>query len=279
MENKREIKLIVTDMDGTLFTTDKQITPRARRAIKEARARGVRFTVATGRPRASLINILEELEISEPVIIGNGAFIQDGEKYYHKEVMKDEDIRDVMQVAEDVGVAFYAFDENLIYGVDNEVTRKTTAIWLERAVSPTLKDCFRFFGTYDEVLAAVSGRTAKLLIFEMDLELNAKARKALDERCKVMAVNAEPHAIDISNVGVSKGNAIAELGKILDIPVENIMALGDGENDKEMMSVAGLGVAMANAVPATLAAADYVTLDNDSDGWAYAVEKFVLGEH
>ena len=275
---EREIKLIVTDMDGTMFTTEKTITPRAMRAIREARSRGVEFTVATGRNRAAIDTILERLDITAPVIVGNGAFIQDARQFYHREVMSDEDILSVMEVTRELGCSFFAFDADRVYCERTPASRHAAAIWLSGIVTPGLAESFCWFDTSAEVFKAVRGRTAKLLVIEHDLKKNRRIRTAIEQRCNVMIVNAEPANLDISNPGVSKGKAILELGRILGIDREQIMALGDAENDKEMMEYAGLGVAMANAVEETKAAADFVTLDNDHDGFAYAIEKFVLGE-
>lgn len=273
------IKLVVTDLDGTLLTSDKKVSPRAMRAIEAMREKGVYFTIATGRNTASAAGIIRQFQIQAPVIVGNGAFVHDpdGKKFYHKELMPEKDIQTVMDVTREMDTSFYAFDEELIYCPRTRATEESVR-WFAIAKNPILQKSFRWFDTYEQVMEAVSGRTAKLLIIEGDLEKNARVRAEVERRVKVMIVNSEPEKLDISNYGVSKGRAIRQVAEILGLKKEEVLALGDGENDAEMMENAGIGVAMKNAVDAVKNAADFVTLDNDADGFAYAIERFVLHE-
>ncbi len=271
-----KVKMIVTDLDGTLFTTEKRISKRAERAIRLAREKGVIFTIATGRNSASIASTVQYLGIKAPVIVGNGAFIHDDHRFYHKEVMSDKDIRTVMKVTEEFETSFYAFDERLIYCPKTPATEKATKIWLSTATDPNLYKAFRWFDTYDDVLKAVGGRTAKLLVIEQDLNKNVRVRTEIEKRCRVMIVNSEPANLDISNYGVSKGRALLELARHLGVKREDVLALGDGENDIELVENAGIGIAMGNAVESVKKKADFITLRNDDDGFAYAIEKFVL---
>ena len=116
----------------------------------------------------------------------------------------------------------------------------------------------------------------KLQILFADMEERLRAWDELSEVRGLELVGSLGYNIEINAAGVNKGTGLVRLGSLLGIRREEIMACGDGDNDALMLKEAGFGVAMANAVDKVKEAADYITLSNDEDGVAEAIEKFVL---
>lgn len=108
------------------------------------------------------------------------------------------------------------------------------------------------------------------------MEERARAWKELEQDKEIVLVGSLGYNIEINGAGVNKGQALVELGKILGIEREEIMACGDGDNDEAMLKEVGLGVAMENAEEQVKKAADYITGTNEEEGAAKAIEKFVL---
>ena len=109
-----------------------------------------------------------------------------------------------------------------------------------------------------------------------DLEEKAAAWSELEQQEGIVLVSSLGYNIEINAAGVNKGTALVELGSMLGIRREEIMACGDGDNDIEMVKEAGFGVAMGNAEEEVKAAADYITLSNEEEGAAKAIERFAL---
>ena len=133
-----------------------------------------------------------------------------------------------------------------------------------------------FCDSYEEALER-GGDIVKLLIVEYDLEKYAKMKRDV-LACGVWAVTPERYNLDICPEGVSKGEALKRVAAQMGIPLANILAIGDGENDLPMLQEAGIGVAMGNAPEDVRAGADYVTADVGAHGAALALERFILEE-
>lgn len=261
-------KLIAADMDGTLLTDDKRISARTREAIKAAVKKGVIFTVSTGRP-IQAIRCYEELrELGCPVITYNGAVIAepDTEKIIYEQSLEREDALRILEYGTERKLTMCVWCGGQLYV--NMFNERTDYYKRMTKVEPVLLE--------DADALANKGIT-KILWYD-----DAEKIAAFEEEMKaagfnsVTACTSQPMYLEFFNRKVSKAAAIQRICDIYGIKRTEVIAVGDANNDLEMIEYAGLGVAMANAVQNVREKADFVTLSNEEDGVAYVIEKFVL---
>ncbi|KRN27895.1 hypothetical protein IV38_GL001734 [Lactobacillus selangorensis] len=267
------IKLIATDMDETLLNEHSALNPLTIETIKQARQQGVYVVLATGRPLAGVAKSLQELGLTTEndfVITYNGALVQNSAsgKVIVKHTLNYDDYLDITYMARKVGVHLHAEDEEAIYTSDQNISRYTVnecqlvdAPLRYRAIDQIPKDKI----------------WSKLMMIDEPKILKAGAAKLPDSfKEKYNLVNSQPYYLEVLNKKASKGNGLRDLAAYLNIPMTDVMALGDQANDLSMIEAAGLGVAMGNAIPAVKQIAQAETATNVDDGVARAIQKYVL---
>lgn len=263
------IQLIALDLDGTLLDSHGRLPERNRTAVREACARGVTVILATGKSRASAAHLLRELDLRTPGVYTQGLTIFDGDGRLLHEITLDPAVT--------TAVVAYLEAHNL----------PTIAHAGTRLLTPADTPARRLLHTrFDEPLPEVVGplgpqldglRINKLLV--SDPGNNAATRAALRELvgARATVLQAVPEFIEVVPPHTSKGAGVTAVLGLLGIAPENVLAIGDGENDVEMLALAGIGVAMGNAHPRARQVADAVVANNDGCGVAEAIERFVLG--
>lgn len=267
------IKLVAIDIDSTLITSKRQLTSKTIATLKKATAQGVKVVIATGRPFRATKPLLDELGLAgadQYVITYNGSVVLslDGQVLVSHTLSK----------ADFAAIDAFCTQHHVAYNLRDDQSRVLTPnrdidfyivhqAWdsqvgiLHRTVADVPAD-FRF------VKAMMVGDGSFLDTIE------PLAQKTFGDRFYM--VRSTPNLLECLTAGVDKGTGIANLAEKLGITPTEVMVLGDERNDLPMFRYAGLGVAMGNAHPAVKQIADAVTLDNDHDGVAAAVEKFVL---
>jgi Cof subfamily protein (haloacid dehalogenase superfamily) len=267
-----KISAVVSDVDGTLMTDDKRLTARAQAAVAKLRARGIIFTVISSRPPRGLRMLLEPLGITTPIGCFNGAVIARPDlSVITAHVLPSEVARCALDMLNERGAQAWMFS-----GPD-WLTRDSDGPYVgleERTVEfgPTVVDDF------EPALADV----AKIVGVSTDFELLARCeddvRAALAGRVSV--ARSQPYYLDITHPLANKGVALTELANLMGIPPTEIAVIGDGGNDVAMFERSGLSIAMGNASPHVQRAADFVTDTNSEEGFANALERFILiGDH
>jgi Cof subfamily protein (haloacid dehalogenase superfamily) len=269
------IDLIAIDMDGTLLDSNHAVSPRVKQAIAAARAQGIRIVLATGRPFSGVEEYLEELGMNgegDYCITFNGAVIQNaaGTKSVAETTLGYDDFLYCEQVARDIGVHFHMLFERSMMTPNADISSHTVRdAYISRTplmfrsveqVDPAWR--FRKFMMVDD--AAVLDRAI------------ARLPPELTQRYTVVKSAAD--FLEILHLDAGKGRALATLAAHLGVPGENIMAIGDQENDLVMLEFAGVAVAMGNAIDAVKAVADHVTTSNNEDGVAIAIERYALSQ-
>ena len=269
-----EKRMLFMDLDGTLLDDRKEITAGNRRALEEALSRGHGVVIATGRPLKSAMDQARKLELDKPgcyLIAYNGAMIYDWEQQ-EQIFARTLDIPTVLEIFDYVnpkGFHLQTYDTWQVLvepKCDNAIVRRyCDLIHME----------FRVIGDVHKDLLE---EPVKVLIIEPeDLEAIQKLQKDLEAAMggKVDTFFSNPTYLEVVPAGMSKGEAVKMLCAMLDVPVENAVAVGDAANDISMIAMAGTGVAMANATDEVKAIANYITLcDNNHDGIAEVVERF-----
>ncbi|MED9899909.1 MAG: HAD family hydrolase [Bacteroidales bacterium] len=254
-------KAIFSDLDGTLvsFKTHK-VPESAKQAIEEARRKGVKFFISTGRPYTDL-KVAEDLPY-DGVVALNGAECRwrDG-RLVEEHYLDYEDFKKMMKFSDEYGfaVCLELNDGFFVNKITPEVIGLATKIDHELPIVCDIDAKFREKGC---------GQLA--VYFNEDLQ-----NKLMPELPGLIASRWMPIFADISVRGVTKASGISAFAKEMGISIEETISFGDGGNDIPMIEAAGLGIAMGNASDDVKAAADYITASVDDDGFAAALRKFV----
>ena len=263
-----KISLVVSDVDGTLVTTEKVLTDRSRAAVAALDAAGIGFTVISSRPPFGLKMLIEALRLRLPVGAFNGAalVLPDLTPIDRRE-LPVEIVGDALARVRSRAVDAWLFtaDRWLIENARGAYVAKEIATI---RTAPTVVDDLRthLAGVYK--LVGVSDDFPRLTACETVI------RDALGDRASV--ARSQLYYLDVTPAGTSKGTAVAELSRQLGVPADEIVTLGDMENDVSMFRNSGFAIAMGNASAEVKSAASAVTLTNDQDGFADAIERIVL---
>jgi HAD superfamily hydrolase (TIGR01484 family) len=238
---KQDIKLVALDMDGTLLNKAGEISEENRRAIKEAENQGVFVVLSTGRSFATCSDFAKSY-----LITVNGSEIYDNQgKLVERNIVDSDSIQWMWELSQKYGTHFWAISCDNIYRA--EMPEKIhDSQWLKFG-----------FDTDDESIRKII----------MD-ELVSKGNFEIS--------NSSPTNIEVNAMGVNKAKAIKLVCSLLDITMDNVMAVGDSLNDLAMISEAKVGVAMGNAQEIVKEKADWVTATNEEDGVAKAIRKWAL---
>lgn len=263
-----DIRLVALDLDDTLLSKSLTVSPRTRKAISRAMAKGVTVTVATGRMYRSALPYAQQLKLNVPLITYNGGLIracQSGETIYHQPI--DQGIaHQVLALFKEKGWYIQSYVDDVLYIADrNERAKYYETISGIDAVA--LGDDFY----------TMTGTPTKMLVLAKDNQMPEIAetlRGMYGDR--LYLCQSKPTYLEITHPKVNKGQALDFLANRMGITSDQVMAVGDSYNDLDMIKYAGLGVAMANAADGVKAAAHAITGHHDADGVAEAIETYVL---
>jgi Cof subfamily protein (haloacid dehalogenase superfamily) len=264
-----KVSAVVSDVDGTLMTDDKRLTARAQAAVAKLHAHGIIFTIISSRPPRSLRMLLEPLEITTPIGCFNGGVIARSDlSVITAHVLPSQVAQCAVEMLTERGV------QPWIFSGPDWLVRDSDGPYVgleERTVGfgPTIVEDF---GPALADAAKIVGVSAD---FEILAQCERDVRAALAGQASV--ARSQPYYLDITHPLANKGVALSELANLLSVPLAEIAVIGDGGNDVAMFERSGLSIAMGNASPQVQQAADFVTDTNREEGFAYAVERFILG--
>jgi len=262
------VRLVVSDVDGTLVDRDKQVTPATVGAVRRLRDAGIGFTIISARPMSGMRWIADLLEIDGPMGAFNGGIVfrRDG-TIERRDLVDPAVARGVLELVGDAADR-WVFADDRWYATDGEGPHTAS----ERKASsqePVVRD------TFDDLM----DRCDKLTFVSDDEErlrdLAERARAAFGERATI--AQSQTYYLDVTAPSANKGDGLRGLADTAGVPLDRICAIGDQANDLPMLKLAGLAVAMGQAPDAVKEAADAVTAANDADGVARAIDRLVLG--
>ena len=263
-----KISLLLADVDGTLVTHEKVLTDRAKKAVADLKAAGIRFAITSGRPPKGMEMVIGPLAIDTPVAGFNGGLFTDPALKTIAERKVPRDVaEEVVKMIGEAGldVWLYAGNDWLIHKADApHVARERHTVQFEPKVvadfSDRLGDAVKIVGVSDDHDAII--RCAR------------QVQDAFGDH--VTAALSQPYYLDVTHPQANKGGVVAELSKSLGIPTDEIATIGDMPNDVSMFKRGGFAIAMGNADDEVKGQADVVTADCDSEGFAIAVETYLL---
>jgi Cof subfamily protein (haloacid dehalogenase superfamily) len=262
------IKLLLADVDGTLVTPDKVLTDRAVDAVRRLGEAGILFAITSGRPPRGMSMLIEPLNLTTPIAAFNGGIL----------VTRDMSVIEQRVIPEDLVVP--VAELNASFGLDTWVYRG--ADWY--VPDPKGSHVARETATVKfepKVMASLDGLTsdvAKLVGVSDDLDAVARASEAAHDRFgdHVAAARSQPYYLDVTHPDANKGAVAQYLARTYSIPTDSIATIGDMPNDVLMFAHSGLSIAMGNASLEVQRAARRVTTSNADEGFAAAVERFIL---
>ncbi len=265
-------KLVAIDMDGTLLREDKSVSDRTREAIKAAKAKGVKIVLASGRPIEGINRYLEELDLiskEDYVLSYNGSLVLNTEtkEVISSDILSGKDIHDLYKTSKELGVNIHAFSRT--HGLITPKTSAYTEVEAEINGIRINEMDFNLVDKNDEIVK---------IMFIDEPEILSKALDNLPEDLynKYTIVRSTPFFLEFLNINSNKGTGIEALANYLKIKKEEIICIGDADNDRHMVEYAGLGVAMENAIEDIKNISQYITSSNNDDGVAEVIEKFIL---
>ncbi|WP_461214659.1 sugar-phosphatase [Lacticaseibacillus sp. GG6-2] len=267
------IRLIAIDMDGTLLNENSALTPTTIATVKEAKTRGIKIVLCSGRPLTGLQPFFEPLGLTEPgdyAITYNGAMVQraDTGEVLLQHSLTYQEFVELTNLATKLGVHSHAEDEARMYTPDRDISRYS----VRESYLVNMPLSYRQPDEFPE-----DKRFAKVMyIDEPDFLAKVQTKIPQDFFDRYYFVNSEPFFLEALNKQASKGNAVKDLAAKLGYSLDEVMAIGDQANDLPMIQVAGTGVAMGNAIPEVKAAAKVLTATNAEDGAAKAIRDYAF---
>lgn len=275
MEHK--IKMIGLDLDGTLLTDKKELTARTKAVISRTLSQGIVVLVATGRPWMGIPEELRNFPGMRYALTSNGARIIDAqeERVIEEHLLSPELALQALEICGKYDTLQEVYFDGQGYAPADKMAvveryhRNPSMCEYMRKTRIPVDNIFKLVKEENRGLDKVQALFA-------DMEERTQAWRELREVSGLELVGSLRYNIEINTAGVNKGTGLVNLGKVLGIKREEIMAFGDGDNDIVMLKEVGIGVAMANAEDKVKETADYITLSNEEDGVAEAIEKLVL---
>ena len=271
-------KLIAFDLDNTLLTTKKEVTPRTLQVLTRAAALGIEIVPVTGRVWSAVPEAVKSMDFVRYAVTLNGAEIYDVKnmKVLHEALMPVELGITLCRVIDGLGTVYDCIAEGRRY-MRRECYDRIESIsdgeWQTNIIRGSSIPV-------DDVKAKIAGTPGiqKMQIYTRDHELRAKLLEALPVVFpQALFTSSVPNNIEINGLEANKGDGLKFIADYLGLPMTATMAFGDGLNDIAMIRAAGIGVAMGNACREVLEAADHVTDDCDHDGVAEGIITFCRG--
>lgn len=274
-------KLIAIDMDGTLLSNKHEIPEYNKKMIKKATEAGVKVAITTGRLFASARKYSDAIGVETPIISSNGAYIRekDRDEVIYESNLSKKQFDEVLSVVKKYGFTVYMNTSDTVISenaVPDDHAYKLVNNELDDAWKIKFVEGRSFEETYDEF----SNDILKFICIE-ERENKDELMKAKEELSKfedLEVVSSWENNFEIMPAGTSKGTAVQRLAEIIGVKQEEVICIGDSENDLSMIKYAGLGVAMGNAIDIVKENADYITDTNTNAGVGKMIAKFIFGE-
>jgi Cof subfamily protein (haloacid dehalogenase superfamily) len=267
--NKRpRIRLVIADIDGTLITKEKLLTQRSIQAVQRLNEAGILFGVTTGRPPAGTRMLVDSLPGLKFIAGFNGGIVVRRDfSLFKQNLLPAATAKQVVAIIEEHGMDVWLYTEKDWFVRDLQAYRVDSE---ERTVQFPPKMRLTFEGLYD--------RVAKIVGISQNYETVARCEKDVQERCgaSVSAARSQPFYLDVTHPNANKGEVVVMASEFAGIPLEQIATIGDMPNDITMFKKSGMSIAMGNASPEVQKAATCVTASNQEEGFAVAVEQFIL---
>ncbi|MDQ6778912.1 MAG: Cof-type HAD-IIB family hydrolase [Actinomycetota bacterium] len=262
------IRLVLADVDGTLVTQKKVLTERTIAAVRRLKEAGILFAITSGRPPRGMAMLIEPLDLTTPIAAFNGGVLADRDlNVIEQRVIPEDLVAPIVEELASHGLSVWLYSGADWYVQDRKgphVDREAATVQFE----PTVVD------SYDALHADV----AKLVGVSDDHDAVEAGAAGVHDRFgdRVSASRSQPYYVDVTHPDANKGFVARSLAARYKLSTEEIATIGDMPNDVLMFAHSGLSIAMRNAGTEVQRAARRVTTSNEEEGFAGAVERFIL---
>ncbi|MFC2949098.1 Cof-type HAD-IIB family hydrolase [Virgibacillus sediminis] len=283
------MKLIATDLDGTLLNQKGEVSRENAEAIQKAVDRGLQFVVATGRSYGAAGKPLKEVGLSAPVICLNGALTYSEDRKVLRSVPLDrKTAKNIQELCDQLGMYFEFFTSNGVYSTNQEQFLQVM-IDIMKSANPHMSEAeiiegaeqrfqdeqVEFISDNEQVFAVEGLEIYKILAFSMDKAKLAEVRESLQGEEQLAITSSGDINLEFNHPAAQKGIALQSLAGSMGIDMGDVMTLGDNFNDASMLQMAGRSVAMGNAEEEIKAMCSHVTGTNEENGVAAAIEEML----
>ncbi len=274
-------KMICIDIDGTLIRDDLTVSERVKDAVKKAKEKGIVVALSTGRMHQSALQYSDELGLTDPIVSSNGAYVSDRDRdvIYYEENLALEDILSIDETLKKFDTKINWYNHGTMY-----VAEYRDYVGRYERLSKTLPENRRIHIRYiteeftiKDILSETGNTIQKGIVFPA-MEKIASIKEEMMKNKRVKVVSSGADNVEFTSYKADKGLGVLALAKELGIHAEEIIAVGDSENDLPMLKVVGMPVAMGNAMESLFPHVKYITDSNMNDGVASLIEKFILNE-
>src|SRR5712671_2882083 len=263
------IRMVIADVDGTLVTQEKVLTKRAAEAVLRLHEAGIQFSVTSGRPPRGMAMLIDPLKLNQPLAAFNGGVLiqPDLTTVVSQNFLPAGVPEKVIEAIESHGLDVWVYTDREWCVRDANAAHVAREQW-------TVK----FAPTVVKTFAGLLGRVAKIVGVSDDYDRVAKCEKDVQQAggTHISAARSQPYYLDVTHPQANKGGVVLAMSKLLNIPAAEIATIGDMPNDVLMFEKSGVSIAMGNASSEVQASATYVTSTNEEEGFANAIDKFVL---
>ena len=266
---EERVTLVISDVDGTLLDNSKELTSGAPEAVQRLYKAGIRFTIASARPPRMVRELIKKLQVKEPLACFNGALIVSPDESVLQEIqMSPADAQSVADLIDKQGFDLWVWTDSDWF-VSNpkgpHVARHESQMG-RKATPLATRDMSQF-------------RVLKLVGVSDDHDAIAKAEADLATQGSptVSGTRSSAYYLDVTDARANKGEVVLRISEMLQVPAEQIATIGDMTTDTFMFRKSGVSIAMGNALDDVKAQAKFVTKSNEENGFAYAMDHFVLG--
>ncbi len=263
-----KIRMLIADVDGTLVTQDKVLTPRAVRAVQDLRDAGIAFAVTSGRPPRGMTMLIEPLALTTPIPGFNGGmFVAPDMTIIEQHVLPASVAARVVATIEAHALTVWVYRGNDWFVQQAESPHVAREQW-------TVEFPPRVVPGFERLLDNV----VKIVGVSDDLDAVARCESDTQRAFgqQVSAARSQPYYLDVTHPSANKGAVVTWMSNYLHIPAGQIATIGDQPNDVLMFAKSGLSVAVANAGDEVQRDATHVTTSNEEEGFANAVARFIL---
>lgn len=283
------MKLIAIDLDGTLLSENGSISTANIKAIHDVQKQGDIITICSGRSLHDTQSILGKAGIDCPIITGNGAIAFHGKEIIRKLTIPDNVTLELIPSLEAEGFYFELYTNqgiHLLYKgkeqLDEEIRILTEKdanfpfVWANKERDIQFQQFgLHYINDYKDIHIAELD-VYKIFVLSFDRAKLQRLKNTLGNRKDISITSSGSTKLEIAHAEVSKGNALTYMANFLNIPLKNTVAIGDNLNDLSMFNIAGISIAMGNAVEEAKKISTYTTKRYDEDGVAYALRNFVI---
>jgi Cof subfamily protein (haloacid dehalogenase superfamily) len=264
-----KIALLLADVDGTLVTSEKVLTPQASAVVKDLQTAGIAFAITSGRPPRGMAMLVDPLALRTPIAgFNGGVFVKPDLSVVESHTLDPATAKETLKLILDKGLDAWVYTEEEWLIRDRNAPHVARETW-------TVKFDARVVASFTDADLA---HAVKIVGVSDDLDLVAACETVAQHSLgnKASAARSQPYYLDVTHPQANKGTVVAHLSKFLGIPSERIATIGDMPNDVLMFRKSGFSIAMGNASDEVKAQASAVTGSNEDEGFANAVRKFIL---